>query len=236
MPHDRTNYIKSPRWDDPQKVNSRTEAIILPYRHYFHNSIPTPKQYWTMCGAHFDETGKLKGECGQLTQDGLIKPEQFHGVDREESIIKKNKKHYPEINWYCEDFRDAMAEAAIEGWFNPAIINYDGVMQSRSSAKYLKRILNFIDNNVHEELLLVANFLLNSPYKSNVGSHCETGSEVIDELLRIYIFPDHWTVHPTYYEYPGTDKRSKSWMGMFAFVKEPHKQVVRTANRRLDVI
>lgn len=229
-----SNYIKTPRWDDPQKVSSRSEAIILPYRRYFGESIPRDKQYWTMCGAHFDEQGKLDGEHGQLVKEGLIQSEQFHGVDIEEYIIENNRKHYPDVNWLCGDFRDAMVQASIEGRFNPAIINYDNVMQSKNSVKYLKRIFSFIDNNVHGELLLVANFMLNNPYHSNEGSFRETGSETIDKLLSIYMFPDHWSVHPTYYEYPGTDKRSKSWLGMFAFIKQSHEHIVRTANRRLD--
>lgn len=231
-----SNYIKTPRWDDPQKVNSRSEAIILPYHRYFSNAIPQDKQYWTMCGAHFNEQGRLEGEFGHLTREGLIQPNQFNGVDIEPSIIDTNRQYYPDVNWHCGDFRDVMSEAVVNGNFNPAIINYDGVMQSKRGAKYLKRILSFIDHNVNDDLMLVANFLLNSPYQSDEGTPRETGGEAIDKLLSIYIFPDHWSIHPTYYEYPGTDKRSKSWMGMFIFIKKSHKQVVRTANRRLDCI
>lgn len=123
---------------------------------------------------------------------------------------------------------------------------YEFVMDSTTDVDYLKSI-NLGKNKtyfagsipldrelfvyfIHDELLLIANFVLNNPYKSNEGSSRETDSDTIDKLLSIYMFSDH----PTYYKYPGTDKRSKSRLSMFAFIKQPHKKIVRTVNRRLN--
>ena len=88
MPHPYSNYIEHAKWDDPKKIRSRKQAIVEPYRHLFGNSLPTTKQYWTMAGAYFDQDNNpLKGELGQLLQEDLITPEQFFGVDREETIL-----------------------------------------------------------------------------------------------------------------------------------------------------
>ena len=167
MPHPFSNYTKDPAWDDEKKIDSREQGIILSYHESFgRDSIPEDKQYWTMCGAYFNETTKekLHGELGQLTDVGLIKPEQFHGVDCEEVTIKDNLEAYPDINWHHGDFKEVMGQAAYENRFDPAIINYDGVMQPEFGAKYLKSIMKFVDHNVKGELMLVANFMVNNPH------------------------------------------------------------------------
>ena len=81
---------------------------------------------------------------------------------------------------------------------------------------YLKKILKFVDENVPGELLLLANFILRSPYRKDIE---HSGNDMISRLKKIYTFPQHWAIYPSYYWYPGTGKRAQVKMGMFIFVK-----------------
>jgi len=225
MPYPYPNYVRDAIWDDPKKTESRNQAIVLTYRKHFGQSLPNDKQYWTMCGAYYDANNNpIRGELGQLLKNRLIKEHQFFGVDKEEEIISKNKTIYPNINWILGDFKETMEVHSINGNFNPAIINYDGVMGHEYGAKYLKKIMKFLDCNANEPLLLVANFILNNPYKQR--SKISDGIDVMRELKRIYTFPIHWKLNPQYYIYNGTGKRSRSYMGTFIFIKEAHQNII----------
>jgi len=229
----KSNYIDKADWDDPKKTEAREQSIILAYQNYFNKtSIPKNKQYWTMCGSHFNNNGKIDGELGQLVQSNLITPDQFHGVDINADIIKSNKKYYPDVSWYQNDFIEAMKNSYINNSFNPAIINCDNVRMPKNAVKYLKKLLLFIDNNFFDELLLVANLMLTNPYRQKVES---SGEEVIDKLINKYAFPDHWTIDSQYYKYSGTGKRSRTLMGSFIFVKQKHEKIKFTKGRKLKI-
>lgn len=231
MPHPYSNYVQNAKWDDSKKIESRKQAIVDQYHQFFGKQVPEGKQYWTMCGAYFDEqNNRLHGELGQLVNEGLITPDQFHGVDCEAIIIATNQQLYPDVDWHLGDFKDVMSQYAIKGKFNPAIINYDGVMQPEFGAKYLKSIMKLIDNNVKDGLLLVANFILRNPYRGSVKFD---GSDVIDELKGIYLFPDHWQLLPRFYAYNGTGDRSRTHMGTFVFIKSKHEAIAYSKGKRL---
>jgi len=228
-------YLRNPQWDHPKKVESRRQTVILPYRQHFQQRLPLDQQYWTMCGAHFDRNGEsIQGELGQLLKEGLIEPEQFHGVDRESEIINHNIALHPDVRWHLGDFRQVMEQAAIDNAFNPGIINYDGVMQVRLGSRYLKSIMQLVDHNAPKPVLLVANFLMNNPY-------CLTGVrdaiEIIRELEKVYIFPDHWSLQPWCYVYFGTGNKSRTWMCSLVFIKQEHDpdDLSFTKGRRLDL-
>lgn len=226
-----TNYIVNPQWDNDDKRSYRQECIIFPAKNIFGHSIPLAKQYWTLCGAHFNGDVALKGEFGQLDELDLILPHQFHGVDRESSIIKGNKKFYPEANWICGDFKEVMQEYALRGDFNPAIIHFDCVNSIKFAVPYVTRLFWFIDNNVPDSMMFVINLMLNNPYRIRKELH---GRAFIDGLLKEYNCPDHWTFVNSYYRYKGTGSRSRSVLGTFIWVKEPHSKMVYSG-KRLDV-
>jgi hypothetical protein len=234
MPNKQPNYVWNCDWDCIEKVQSRSITIIDLYRKIFGNSsIPEGKQYWTMCGAHFNEYGFIKGELGHITESGLIQEDQFNGVDREEVIIKINRILSPIAKWYHGDFLETMEDQIN---FNPAIINYDGVMQPKYGTRYLKTILKFIDFNVEDELLLTSNFLLTNPYTWN-DKYIFSIDDTIRELSSIYWFPNHWLIVPQAYVY-GKGKGYSSQMGMIMFVKKKHKidgGVSITKNRKICV-
>jgi hypothetical protein len=227
MPHSRTNYVDNPIWDDPKKVQSRHEAIISAYqKHTGNSSLPADKQYWTICGAHYSKTDTgfcpVKGELGQLLDEHFITENQFHGVDINPEIIEKNRLFYPNINWFCGDFCDTIEEHIVNGKFNPGFINFDTPMQTKFGIRHLKRLMQLIDHNIHDGLVLSANFMLNNPYRSRKGID---GVQAIEHLLKIYYVPDHWTLDPEYYRYYGTGDRSHSVMGTFIFVKKKHSKI-----------
>ena len=216
------NYVNNCRWDSVGKIDSRTIGIIQLYREIFEEeSIPRKNQYWTMCGAHFNRSGPIRGELGHLTDDKLIVSQQYFGVDREKEIIISNAKIHPNVRWLCGDFLDCMERYKTANKFNPRIINYDGVMQPRHGTMYLRKIMKFIDYNVPSEILLVANFVLVNPYTRN-QKYRFTINQTIQMLKKIYIAPKHWTVIPQAYVYPGTNTNNYTEMGMIMFYKDNH--------------
>ena len=233
------NYVDNCQWDSDLKVNSRIISIISMYRQFFNERLPPGKQYWSMCGAHFTKSGKkitkLKGELGHITKEGLIEQDQFYGVDEVKSIIDHNREIHPDVKWYHGDFLETMEEiSSIDGEFNPHIINYDGVMLPKFGTQYLSSILNFIDYNVKGELLLISNFVLKSPYRSN-PKYKFTIQETIEELSKAYWLPDHWDIYPQSYVYKGASIFAKTEMGMLIFVKQKHDitNITYTRDRRI---
>lgn len=237
MPTDYHNYLVRPDWDTTRKVASRIDTIIGPYRRLFSHNVPEFSQYWSMCGAHYriDKQGvtPIAGEMMQAVKAGLITPNQYIGVDREKTIIDTNANLYPDTTWIHGDFKQSMADAAMGGMFRPSIINYDGVMGPKFGTAYLKNLMQFFDHNVASNMLLVCNFVLKSPYRK---ANEVPGYEVIGELLKLYMPPDHWSLYPEYYMYSGgSGNRSRTQMGSFIFVKRG-TNLNCTPGRRLDDI
>jgi len=216
MPHTPANYVHHGPWDDNIKLEARYRSIIKLYRKVFKlKSIPKDTQYWTMCGAHYKRNNPIMGELGHMTESGLILPDQFFGVDKEEKVIDLNKSFFPHITWIHGDFLKVMCNHIIDHKFNPSIINYDGVMQPRYGVDYLRKILRTIDNNVPNKLLVVCNFVLKNPYNKNLEF---TIDDIINELMKIFWIRDHWTIYPNGFEY----KHNKTEMGTVVFIKDTH--------------
>lgn len=236
MPRNKSpSYVYASPWDCETKKFARFMTIIDIYKRIFNTQIPKDKQYWTMCGAHFDKEGlPLLGELGQILDKKLITPNQFYGVDREESIIEKNSKLFPDTNWIHGDFVETLESWLLGGKFNPAVINYDGVMQPKRGMRYFKQILKLLDYNYGDEVLLISNFILRNPYRT---SDVLTFSidDTIKELSELYFFPDHWSVFPKAYVYDGYSSKSNSQMGVIIFVKTKHdiNNIQITPNRRI---
>lgn len=230
MPHKaKSNYIQDSPWDSPKKRVARWITVIELYRELFQrDALPKDQQYWSLCGAHTKMNQPVKGELGHLLENGLIHKNQYCGVDREKIIIKKNRIHFPDVNWIHGDFIEEMETAISDGNYRPGIINYDGVMQPRNSIQYLKKILNNIDYNVRNELMLVTNFVLWNPYNPSEKMKYDV-SDVLSELKQVYWMPDHWDFYPETYIY----SYSHAKMGVFIFVKREHdlKKIKYTPNR-----
>jgi len=233
--HKDPNYVAASPWESKPKQIARELTIVDSYKKVFGQKIPKDKQYWTMCGAHFDKDElPLSGEFGQVVNKNLIDSSQFYGVDQEESIINKNRKLFPDTKWMHGDFVDTMLSHSLSGNFNPAIINYDGVLQPVYGSRYLKKIMKLLDWNFDKEVLLVANFVLKNPYR-NDDKLSFSVNDTIKELAKIYFFPDHWSIIPEAYVYSGHSTKSNSQMGVVMFIKQKHdiNNIQITPNRRL---
>jgi len=227
----RSNYVKKPKWDTASKIESRLYGVVNPYREITgRSSLPAGKQYWTMCGAHYEATDDgiqaASGEMGQIVDSGLITLNQWRGIDRELVVIENNRKLYPEARWLCGDFKEQLAQACIRGEFNPGIINYDGVMGPKFGLAYLRSIMLLLDANVTGELFLSANFVLRSPYRKDLSfDPMKVVSTFVDKH---YMVPDHWTIVPKFWHYRGgASKGSPTRMGTFIFLKKPHSGMSR---------
>lgn len=233
------NYVLNAQWDCIEKVHSRIITIIDLYKKlYNRDSIPDDEQFWSMCGAHFNPISNLEGEFGHLIKSNLIKPNQYFGIDKELSVIEGNKKVYPNTTWINDDFYRALNRALIYNTFNPAIINYDGVMQPKYGMQYLKSILMMLDYNVSKELLLVSNFILTNPrnfYSINKNKY--TIADALDCLKKIYLLPDHWDIFPQAYTYTSPSRKAKAEMGIIVFIKKEHdiNDIKYTTNRKIGM-
>lgn len=223
--------FQTAEWDNPRKIRSRKETVLLYYSHITgQHRIPKDSQYWTLCGAHSKDGQKIEGELGQLTKAGFLDANQFYGVDKDQKIIEENKRLYPFSNWIHGDFLWGMKDAAANSEFNPAVINYDGIVEPKKGGKYVARILDFLDYNCSGEVVLFANFVLESPYR-NDRKHTE--KEVLKNILENYRMPVHWSIHPVFYSYRGgASKKSGSTMATFVFVKVIHDEILFTEDSR----
>ena len=220
MPHkpNYSNYIYNSPWDAPKKQNSRWITVINLYKEICQReSIPDDLQFWSLCGAHTNENKPIKGEIGHLLEHGLIKKHQYFGIDREDVIIERNKKHFPDVNWIKGDFIEVLEEHIIKGNFKPAIINNDNVMQPKNSVLMLKKIMALLDYNVKNEVMVINNFVLSNPYNPSFKLQYNI-EDVLDYLKAIYWIPKHWKLYPEAYTY----SYSHAKMGILIFFKEVH--------------
>ena len=232
MPHAKqANYIHSSPWDHPKKKLSRWITIIELYRELFkRQKIPDDKQYWSLCGNHIRDNKPIEGELGYLLKYDFVNRDQYYGIDREKYVIKKNREYYPDINWICDDFYEAIKKAIINKYFNAEIINYDGVMQPKNSVHYLKKIMSLLDHNFEGELMLNSNFVLSNPYNPSMKLRYKIEC-VLDRLKEIYLMPDHWQLYYESYIYT----HSQANMGILIFVKERHdiNNIQYSKNRKI---
>lgn len=102
----------------PNKIRARNE-IIKQYRALTGNfSIPKDKEYWTLCNHQYKHQWS---EINQMCACGLIKPEQFHGVDYNSYKINRNKERHPKAHWHFGDWLEIIHSRD----FHPAIIYLD---------------------------------------------------------------------------------------------------------------
>lgn len=215
----------------PKKYHAREETIIGMYRKYFANSIPEDKQYWTMCGQHAKNGVFQPGsELGQLLQTEFLSADQFYGVDIVEEVISQNQAAKPEANWIHDDLLHAMKTACKEDNFHPAVINADLISLKERGSSMTSQIMSFLEDIDCPNVLLVANIMLTNPHAlgGKKLADIEISSDTfIAEFERWKAFQyvwatDNWRLHPEFYVYNGTGKRSRTIMGTFIFIRKDH--------------
>ena len=141
----------------PFKINARKENVDSYCRISGNNSIPTEREYWTLCNWQPDDDGS---EIMQLKKLGFLKKKQFHGVDIDKEIIEQNKIWHPDANWHCGDWLEVIGYND----FNPAMVYLDTT--------------GFVDHSIvirtavgtmllcPKKTLLIVNAMLNDPRSS----------------------------------------------------------------------
>ncbi len=183
-------------WSCPKKIQARAETIL---------SLPKPvNQYWSMAGLCTGEGC----EVDQLLSNNFIKPHQFHGVERVQSIYEQNVAAYPNLNWHHGDFFQAMRQYPD---FNPSLVNADLMTSVDTSADFVARLIGLL---TPFDAMLIVNFVMeHRGYKTTVN-------HVLDRLTECQQFRhairQGWDHNGHCYLYPGTGKRH-TLMGTFIF-------------------
>ena len=215
--------IQSQVWSGNKKKIAREETIINQYRKiYNRQSIPQDKQYWTMCGNLSDNNNHLNqdSEYSQIIREGLITPNQFRGVEIDDTIYNRNKQVLPHIEIYKDDFFKTLNRQANQNQFNPAIVNADLINMPEIGAIYISKIIALL-SMVPGEIMLVANLVLDSPYISPTRK-----KQDIDRFLvnlknqhKFNSFKRHWNFNNECYKYAGNREHSRTSMGSYIFWK-----------------
>lgn len=135
------------------KTLARAENIKLFREFSGRSKIPNGRQYWTLCNFQPPSVGS---EIVQLLNSKFVKPEQFHGVDRDSSIIAENKKWHPDANWHSAEWNDIIDSYPD---FNPSLIYLDttNFADHRIGMKTVTRTMMACG----PETLLLANLMAN---------------------------------------------------------------------------
>jgi len=212
--------INQKNWGHPVKVKARNETIVKMYRKYFSQSLPKGRQYWTIGGQCADTNGQIIEGCElyHLLSERIITADQFHSVEVNKDIYKINSK-IKDVRWYHKDFYQAMVESDNVDNFNPAVINFDSLFMPKNGTEYLGKLLNFLTNIKIANVMVVANFILQSRYLSSsnekaiellsgVPSICYALEKAIELLLGVhsvrYALENGWELHKESYTYNGT--------------------------------
>lgn len=205
----------------PKKAESRNQTIIQTYRkHHNTNSIPQSSQYWSICGRCSYEENKLETNCepDQVVNSGLIKSNQFHGIEIDQEIYNWNRRGNSEINWYLGDFYETMVEYANHNEFRPAIVNADLLRMPKFGGQYFARIMQFL-SGVGGEVMLVGNFVMeHRQMRATIG---DLVKRLEGESCFQYAMNNaDWSWNPEFYWYNGTGKTSTKMMTVILFKGE----------------
>ena len=206
-------------YECPKKIAARQATIIEPYRELFGFEVPSDKQYWTMCGrsAEDDGTFKIKSELGQTLEAGLIKPNQFHGVERKKDWFKLNQACRNDVNWYCGDFFSVMEENKTKGRFSPAIVNADLITMPETSMPYIANIMDLLSRG-NAPVMFVVNLVLDSRFRDMQTTDMAISSLQEHRQYKSAMRKKDWNLYKNgEYLYKGSGEKSKTIMGTLVF-------------------
>jgi hypothetical protein len=215
--------IQSQVWSGGKKIIARQETIINQYKKIYGNeSIPIEKQYWTMCGNLSDNNNNINphSEYAQIIQEGLIKPEQFCGVEIDETIYNRNKLILPDVKIYNDDFFKVLNKQALQNKFNPAVVNADLINMPEKGAEYISAIIALL-SLIPGNIMLVANIVLDSPYKGHLNKRQDVNIflKYLFQQHKFNSFKHHWNFDNVCYKYAGNREHSRTYMGSYIFYK-----------------
>lgn len=180
------------------KLKSREQTLISVYRDNFGYSLPLDKQYWTLCGPCASQGVVLSGcEFDHVVQDKLIKPDQFYGVDHDESIINENKK-LNSGNFIHGDFYSVLSSQTD---FNPGIVNLDCLRTFETEKKEIKKVFALLQP--YGNLLFNINILVSSHWVDHRDPNEMLAFIAQDDDVSYYMKSNNWKYDINCYKYKG---------------------------------
>ena len=185
------------------KIEAR-QFVIKAYRWFTkRRSIPSDRNYWTLCNNQPDAEGT---EIVQMLRAGLLKRSQFYGVDRDidgAGIIEKNRLAHPQAHWFKGEWLDIIDEHYDE--FRPALVYFDSTQTPQTIYPDLTATMNLCPAGT----VLVATIIMMNPRNGdafNPDDVMPTHNPYLHE-------PEAWVRLPWCYEY----RCSFTPMATFAF-------------------
>lgn len=159
----KTLPIGTKNWSCPHKQEARFKTIIEPYTILFGKVLPPDRQYWTLCGEMASNGAISEGcELSQMVQVGLIKPNQFHGVEGNPQIHEANvralKRPFNKAHLYQGELTDILDQALGEGRLAPGIVYIDTIQEPLGAAPLLATTLDIL-NQTTGTTLVAWNFI-----------------------------------------------------------------------------
>jgi hypothetical protein len=198
-------HFTTARWNTPEKIEYRQKCIIEPfYLKYGTKSLDKSLFYWSICGSNsFDGTEVKGSEIDHMVSSGLISPEQFVGVDRDDSIIKRNTSAYPLATWICDDFETAIHTKT---HLRPGIIHADTTQMSRSIQDIVQDLMTLAEYQLHPVMLIV-----NTIVRRWVDRKEESISQAINRIA-LNTVEDGWEISKLVYGSKGGVRGGKAEM------------------------
>lgn len=201
--------MRQKNWSCPKKKAARYVTIIRSIKNHFGGPLPANLQYWTMSGRCSTHCGTpLNGcELDQLTQNKIITPNQFHGVDKLRSIIDINSYAYPKVKWFHGDFYETMKHTTN---FNPGLVNADLIQTGEyaTGAIYIAKIMELLTNRVNHKVILIANLMSKYRfYDQKDGDYILANIKATNQCE--FAFRNaNWIIEPLYYQYEGSGSKN----------------------------
>lgn len=154
--------------------------------------IAEPRQYWFLSSIQerIKTSEVYQATMARKNNRQFVSFDRCFGVDWDKSIIRKNKKFWPEVHWFCSEWSRLIRSASgkssikIEGlttpFFNPGLVYLDTTSfeDRETSVDLLKETLNFCKSNT----MVICNVMMNNP-RAGLGDVLFDPDVIIDNLL-----------------------------------------------------
>lgn len=185
------------------KYEARQRVIQPEYKELTgRNKLPSTQQYWALCGR---QKRYRRSELTQLVDIGLITLDQYHGIDNDREVIKRNRRSFPEAHFYHGDWKRIIAEQKP----NPGIIHLDTTSMPYNASKLFTATLL----EIKKGFILYVNVVLAKEIRTASRDNLSLGmiyhSGLPSRQLK-RIIDTGW-----HYEYPGVD--GNTLMGIYCY-------------------
>lgn len=202
------------RYTSPKKTQAR-DLTVLAFRS---SLVGTSRQYWTLAGPCGQDGQVIEGSefCWAVRQ-GLVAPDQFHGVDYDPDVAAQNQT-LGQGHWYRGDFLEVMRDQDAAGDFHPGLINYDSLVMPAKGTPYFAQVLYLARHQ--NDCVVVGNFVTRSRYWQ--VSYLDVIGLLQQEPLFVGFFrTGNWNLHGQAYCYNGSGKRNTTEMCSVIFTTSP---------------